>query len=330
MTLKRAQFSSDDGGYQSYFEEVKRAVDGELSNLMQEITDLRLYEKVAYVLRTQGKRLRSTLLMLSGQSVNGQEKPLRKLALSIELLHAATLIHDDILDQDRFRRNALSAYAKWSVRDAILIGDMLAAISLNLAADYGEEILKIMAQTGLLLCDGEYMDVEMTEEEMSETDYLEKIKKKSASLFRAATQCGAIAATGSPLEIDCLAEFGENFGMAYQIKDDLSDIVSLKNGIPPDLREFRVTLPLVHSYKNAKTGAARALLQDLKSQKEVNFSDESVLLGRLYESLEASGSLRYCVSKINDYLQRATTSLKPLRDSVYKSYLIVMAQSLRP
>ena len=330
MSLKRAQLHGDVDGYQSYFEQVKRAIDSELSNLVPRISDLKLYKKIAYVLRTQGKRLRSTLLMLSGQSVDGEERPLRKLALSIELLHAATLVHDDILDQDRFRRNALSAYVKWSIRDAVLIGDMLAAISLNLAADYGEEILKIITQTGLLLCDGEYMDVEMAEEEMSETDYLEKIRKKSASLFKTATRCGAIAAAGSPLEIDCLAEFGENFGMAYQIKDDLSDIVSLKNDIPPDLREFRVTLPLVHAYEIAKKGATRALLQGLKSQKEVNSSEENVLLGRLYESLETSGSLRYCVSKINYYSQRATTSLKPLRDSVYKSYLIVMAQSLRP
>jgi len=165
---------------------------------------------------------------------------------------------------------------------------------------------------------------------MSETDYLEKIKKKSASLFRAATQCGAIAAEGSPLEIDCLAEFGENFGMAYQIKDDLSDIALLKNGVPPDLREFRVTLPLVHAYESAKKDATIASLQGLKSQKEVNSTDESVLLGRLYESLETSGSLHYCVSKINYYSHRATTSLKPLRDSVFKSYLIIMAQSLRP
>ncbi|HML01973.1 MAG TPA: polyprenyl synthetase family protein [Candidatus Bathyarchaeia archaeon] len=330
MSLKRAQLHGDVDGYQSYFEQVKRAIDSELSNLVPRISDLKLYKKIAYVLRTQGKRLRSTLLMLSGQSVDGEERPLRKLALSIELLHAATLVHDDILDQDRFRRNALSAYVKWSIRDAVLIGDMLAAISLNLAADYGEEILKIITQTGLLLCDGEYMDVEMAEEEMSETDYLEKIRKKSASLFKTATRCGAIAAAGSPLEIDCLAEFGENFGMAYQIKDDLSDIVSLKNDIPPDLREFRVTLPLVHAYESAKEDATRALLQGLKSQKEVNSSEESVLLSRLYESLETSGSLRYCVSKINYYSQRATTSLKPLRDSVYKSYLIVMAQSLRP
>jgi geranylgeranyl pyrophosphate synthase len=328
MTFERVQFSDDGYGYQSYFEEVRKAVDSELSNLLLRAADLRLCEKIAYVLHTQGKRQRSTLLMLSGQSVGGKEKPLRKLALSIELLHAATLVHDDILDLDRLRRDALAAYAKWSVKDAILIGDALAAISLDLAANYGQEISKIMTETALLLCDGEYMDVEMTDE-ISETDYLAKIKKKSASLFRAATQCGAFAAAGSSQEIGYLAEFGENFGIAYQIKDDVSDIASMKNSIAPDLREFRATLPLVHLYKNAKSGVTSALLQSLKSTKNENFRHKRVLLDRLRKSLEASGSLSYCFSKIDEYTHRAILNINPLKNSVYKSYLILMVESLR-
>ncbi len=330
MTTKDVEALHAEKVYLAYFETVRRAVDTELQALMPRIGKLGMNEKLAYVLQTKGKRLRSDLAMLSGQSVGGTMHSLQRLCLAIELLHAATLVHDDILDKDTFRRDALSVQAKWGVKDAILVGDALASLSLSLASEYGREIVTVMADTCLMLSDGEYMDVETTCDELSEESYTEKIRKKSASLFKAAAQCGAIAGGGLPSEVGCLMSFGENYGVAYQIKDDASDVASLGRGdLPSDLREFRATLPIIHLYENSDD-KVKALIQNVASAHRRSGSRERLLLTELEVALENTHSLSYCDQKISLFLDRAATSIAPLRDSVYKTYLAQMAESLKP
>jgi octaprenyl-diphosphate synthase len=329
MANEQFEIISDKNGYDSYLEEAKRLVDHDITNLLPKLPDLWLCERIRYVLQTQGKRLRPVLVMLSAQSMGDHIEHVKKLALSIELLHAATLIHDDILDQDVFRRNAPTLNAKWGVRDAVLVGDALASLSINLAADYGQDIIKIMSQTCLLLSDGEYMDVENAHKKLSESDYLETIRRKSASLFKAATQCGAIAANAGSDEIDALAEFGENFGLAYQIKDDLSDVTALENAIPQDINEFRATLPIIHLCESMEPNVSEAFFKAVAAVKSQNPAEKATLIDRLHRSLESTGSLRYCVERINQYVDNAIASLKQVKESVYKTYLIQMADSLR-
>ena len=329
MQNEQVGIISDKDGYGRYLEAARRLVDHEIDSLLPQLTDLGLCERISYVLQTQGKRLRPILVMLSAQSVGGQIEPVKKLALSIELLHAATLIHDDILDQDVFRRNAPTLNAKWGVRDAVLVGDALASLSINLAADYGHGIVKIMSQTCLLLSDGEYMDVENAHKRLSESDYLETIRRKSASLFKAATQCGAIAANAGSDEIDVLAEFGENFGLAYQIKDDLSDVTALENSIPQDINEFRATLPIIHLCESMEPNVSEAFFKAVAAVKSQDPAEKATLIDRLHRSLESAGSLRYCLERINQYVDNALASLKQVRESVYKAYLVQMVDSLR-
>jgi len=313
--------------YQIYLEETSREMNSEISLLFRKVASLRLKEKIVYMLRTRGKLLRPTFVLLSGQSVGAEKEPLKKLALAIELLHEATLVHDDILDNDNFRRDAVAVHAKWGVRDAILVGDALACLSLNLAAEYGTEISRVVSQACLMLCDGECMDALTPNVNLSELDYFEKIRKKSAALFRAATLCGAIAGDGSPLENNSLAEFGENFGIAYQIRDDLSDIISLKEGETPSLNDLQ-TLPLIH-LNTAASSSEKNLLQSFLSEKEENNSEWKLNPEKLYEYLENAGSIAYCTKKINGYLSKAVASLEPLKKSIYRHYLINMADSLR-
>ncbi len=313
--------------YQTYLEETRKEMDSEISSLMSRIANLRLNEKIVYVLQTRGKLLRPTLVLLSGQSVGSDKGPLKKLALAIELLHEATLVHDDILDDDSFRRNTMAVHAKWGFRAAILVGDALASLSLNLAAEYGKEISRIVSQACLLLCDGECMDALMARAELSESDYFEKITKKSATLFRIATLCGAIVGGGSSLENDALAKFGENFGIAYQINDDLSDITSLREGVALSPNDFQ-TLPFIY-VNNAKKSTEKNFLRSLLSEKAENGSDQKFTQEKLYEFLENAGSIAYCNEKISGYLNRAVASLEPLKESIYKSYIIKMAESLR-
>jgi octaprenyl-diphosphate synthase len=316
-------------GYNLYLEEAKRLVDQEISTLTPQIADLELGERINYVLQTHGKRLRPVLVLLSAQSVGSKIEPIRKLALSIELLHTATLIHDDILDQDIFRRNAPSVNAKWGVRDAVLVGDALASLSLNLSAEYGEEIVQILSRTCLLLSDGEYMDVENTHKKLKESDYLKTIERKSASLFKAATQCGAIATHAKQTEIDALSEFGENFGLAYQIRDDLSDVTALENYIPQDINEFRATLPIIYFCEVVEPKTREDFFEAINDVKSERYAEKKRTLSLLHRRLEETGSLSYCTNRIDQYLGRAVASLKPVRESIYKEYLIQMVDSLK-
>jgi geranylgeranyl pyrophosphate synthase len=306
-------FAFDERKYQAYLREAREELSSEISGFLQRISGLRLSEKIIYTLQSRGKLLRPTLVLLSGQSVGGNREFLKKLALTIELLHDATLVHDDILDNDHFRRDAPAVHSKWGVRSAILVGDALASLSLNLSAEYDKEVFKVVSQACLLLCDGEYMDAAEVTNEASEQNYLEKIKKKSASLFKAAAQCGAIAGGGTAAEVESLAKFGENYGMAYQISDDLSDIASLKDGLIPGQNDFQ-TLPFIHLYE--ATGKREKDFQDLSPEK-------------LYAVLEYFGCLGYCFNKIKDYLKNAVENLEHLRDTVYKSYLVKMVDDLR-
>jgi geranylgeranyl pyrophosphate synthase len=307
------EFAFDTLNYQTYIEEARIDIASEASKLISKIRNLRLGEKIVYVLQTQGKLLRPTLVMLSGQSVGGRRERLKKLALAIELLHSATLVHDDILDNDLFRRDALAVHSKWGIRSAILVGDALASLSLCLSVEYDKAISRLVSQACLSLCDGEYMDAIGTTNKITEQCYFEKINKKSATLFKIAAQCGGIAGGGTISEIESLTRFGENFGIAYQISDDLSDIASLKKGLALGQNDFQ-TLPFIHLYES--TG-----------KKESNF--EALSPEELYDVLASSNSLRYCSNKIKEYLNKAVSNLDNLRNSEYKDCLAEMAESIK-
>jgi octaprenyl-diphosphate synthase len=328
MVVENVQATPKPESYDNFLRETRKALEIELQRFMPQIKELRLYDKIEYVLRTEGKQLRSNLVILSGQSVGAKTEQLQRLCLAVELLHAATLVHDDILDYDVFRRNILSVQAKWGVKNAILVGDALAALSVGLVSVYDEQILAEMANACLLLSDGEYMDVELAYAGMSESDYFEKVKKKTASLFKAATKCGALAGKASPDVVECLAGFGENYGFAFQIRDDLLDVSSSVNGVPSDLNEFRATLPIIYlNQKSAKD--AQAIIKKLMTSKRKNAKDNTFLFKELDSLLKKSGSVEYCNQKIDCFVQDAVSSLGPLKESIYKNYLKEMAESLK-
>ncbi|HKM60798.1 MAG TPA: polyprenyl synthetase family protein [Candidatus Bathyarchaeia archaeon] len=318
----RASYSSD---FQSYCSNAKKLVDFELQTLLPAIAKFKLRKQIEYALLTKGKRLRPTLVLLSGESAGGNRTQLRRLALAFELLHLATLVHDDVLDEDTFRRNALSVYAKWSVKDAILVGDVLASFSLSLCKGYRREILNVIIDTCMQLSDGEYSDVELAGEELNEKEYFGKIQKKCAALFRAACECGALAAGGSSSVTEALRLFGENYGVAYQIKDDILDAQEWGNDLQPDVNKFRATLPIIHAYETAgeeKQVRFRRLLSAKTTQ------SLSIFLREVQPYFE-KGSLNYCTNRLNMYVERAVASLAPLKETRFKSYLVEMAELLK-
>jgi geranylgeranyl pyrophosphate synthase len=315
-------YSSD---FQSYCDGVNNLIDSEIQSLLPVIAELNLRKQIEYALHTKGKRLRPTLVFLSGESVGANREKLRKLALAIELLHLGTLVHDDILDEDLFRRNSLAVYARWSVKDAILVGDMLASLSLILCKGYKREILDALIDTCMQLSDGEYSDVESAKSAPNEEDYLKKIRKKSASLFKAACECASLAAHGSSSETNALSIYGENYGVAYQIRDDILDAKTSANDLQPDVNKFRATLPIIHAYESANK-EKQALLGRLLSAKTKE--SLSAFLSEVQVYFE-NGSLVYCANKVDEYVDRAVASLAPLKESTLKGYLVEMAESLR-
>ena len=329
MTSKQTNTAYFEEDYLTYIENARRIIDHDISQIMSMVTDFGLCEKIKYVLRTQGKRLRPIMVLLSAQSVGGQVETVRKLALAIEMLHMASLIHDDILDQDIVRRNELTVNTKWGIRDAVLIGDALASLSFYLSADYENEIMKIISQTSVKLSDGEYLDVKESTDTRKERDYIETIRKKSASLFKTSTQCGAIAAEAKRNEIDALSEFGENFGLAYQIMDDLLDIAPIKDDLPQDIKMLRATLPIIHLFESAKPELKEKLFQAITAINTQNSNEKENTINMLRENLKSTGSLRYCADKIDQYVTNAIASLEALKESSFKGYLIEMANSLK-
>jgi geranylgeranyl pyrophosphate synthase len=251
------------------------------------------------------------------------------LALAFELMHTATLVHDDIIDQDEMRRGRPALHKKWSVNDAILTGDALIALSVDLASEYGETILKTVAQSALQLCDGEHMDITLSLKRATEKAYFRKIGGKSASLFKAAAYCGALAGGGSPREACSLAAFGENFGIAYQLRDDLLDLTLSENSFSKDLASGRVTLPLIHLYLASSAFEREQLESEFRIAIGKKGSTESGMAEKILQALNEKGSREYCEEKVKKYLKQAVKSIGPLRDTDYRNYLIEMAESLK-
>lgn len=328
MQVLNKKFTSDD--FQLYLSETRRLINFELSNLVSSISQLGLHSQVEYALLSKGKRLRPLLVILSAQIVDGNRDKVIPLALAFELVHTATLVHDDIIDGDKLRRGIPALHRKWSINDAILTGDAMIALAINLAADFGAEIMRVVSQSALELCDGEHMDTSLSLSTTTEEEYFSKIKKKSASLFKAAAYCGALAGGGSSFEVESLATFCENFGIAYQLRDDLRDLMLTGGFVPKDLKSGRVTLPLIHLYKVSDFVQREKLENDLRILMRGDLVVNNTAIDRFLRSLTTAGSFTYCEQKINEYIKQSIDSIMPLKDTEFKTYLIQMAKSLTP
>jgi len=307
----------------------KSLIESELVKLVSGLSELNLHPQIEYAVLSKGKRLRPLLTILSAESVGGNRNKVMPLALGFELMHTATLVHDDLIDQDEMRRGKPALHKKWSENDAILTGDALIALSVELASGYGETILKTVAQSALQLCDGEHMDITLSLKKATEEAYFRKIKEKSASLFKAAAYCGALAGGGSPIEARSLAAFGENFGIAYQLRDDILDLALEENSFSKDLKSRRVTLPLIHSYAISNATEREQLETAFRVATKKGPIDFAIA-ERISRFFNEKGSIEYCEKKINQYLRQAVAVVASLRDTEYKNYLFEMAESLKP
>jgi len=322
--------TQSESNFKSYISRTKNQIDLELKKLGSTISELNLHPQIEYALLSRGKRLRPLLVILSAESVGGERDTVMSLALAFELMHTATLVHDDIIDQDELRRDKPAVHTKWSMNDAILTGDALIALAVELASKYGEEILKTVARSALELCDGEHMDVTSSLETTTERSYFKRIREKSASLFRASTYCGALAGGGSQSEIKALSAFGENFGVAYQLKDDIIDLAHKGTDVLKEQSSGNITLPLIHCYTNSTPSQRKEIENKLQTLMKRNHNTNGTELSRaILETIRRTGSIEHCEKKINEHLNRAVASVSGLKNSEFKDYLIEMTEILR-
>ena len=225
-------------------------------------SDVRLLDRVVqYVLRQKGKQLRPTLVLLSAQ-VAGEvtERTYRGAAL-VELLHSATLIHDDVVDEAEKRRGLFSINALWKNKIAVLFGDFLLSRGLLLALQFNDyDLLQTMSDAVRRMAEGELLQIEKARRlDLDEDTYFKIISDKTASLISACTVSGAVSVGASSEVIEQMRTFGEKLGLAFQIRDDLFDFGGSTTGKPVgiDLKEKKMTLPVIHALSNADRSERR-------------------------------------------------------------------------
>lgn len=282
-------------------------------------------EAVKRMLAAGGKRVRPRITLLAVQACGGDAARFLHLAAYMELIHVATLIHDDVVDRAETRRGVNATAVDYGNRTSVLAGDYLFAwIFKNVTANYPAPIPNVLSTTLAEICDGEVLQLHALGNLATTLDaYCEIARKKTASLFAAAAQCGAIVAGASAEEIEALRTFGEEYGIAFQMLDDLLDVTAKTSEIGKpvgnDLNEKKMTIPLILALAHAD-GAFR-------DEVRAFFADGNVPAARIVEAIEREGAEATKV-EIARRLGEAKRALQPLRPSVAKERLSGLADAL--
>ncbi|MHA1909270.1 MAG: polyprenyl synthetase family protein [Candidatus Thorarchaeota archaeon] len=266
-----------------------------------------LYETAAYLLRAGGKRLRSLLVVLSCEAVGGNPNKAIPFAIATEFAQTASLIHDDVIDEDPLRRGVQSTHEKFGQKMAILAGDLLIAQAIRMIGKHATpEILLEVAEGGISMCEGEAADMLMqaeNPEEMTKDRYLNMIEKKTVSFIRTATNMGATVGGGTPSQCNALKEYGENLGYAFQIRDDILNVISSKEitgkSVHSDLLSQKCSYALVHALDACSENERQKCLELLSK------GDTSYALQLIHQTNAIPHAIelaRHYVSKAKNYL----------------------------
>jgi len=235
---------------------------------------------VQYLLRKKGKQLRPVLVLLTARACGGITESTHRAAALVELLHTATLVHDDVVDEADQRRGAFSINALWKNKVAVLLGDFLLSRGLLLALDHKEyALLHIVSDAVRRMSEGELLQIEKARKlDIDEETYFTIISDKTASLIAACTACGAQSAGANEEMQTAMRSFGEELGMAFQIRDDLFDFGVKDVGKPLgiDLQEKKMTLPLIHALSQADEGEKKEIMRVVRRKRKSQMDVEKV------------------------------------------------------
>lgn len=283
-----------------------------------------LLDKITrFIMKRKGKQMRPILVFLSAELCGKIDKKSYRAAALIELLHTATLIHDDVVDDSNERRGFFSLNALWKNKISVLVGDYLLSSGLLLSLDNDDfSLLKIVSEAVREMSEGELLQIEKARKlDIREEVYFEIIRKKTAALIAACCACGASSVSADDEKIEKMKQFGEHLGIAFQIKDDLFDYETTnKTGKPKgiDIKDQKMTLPLIHMLDNMSRMEKRKVINIVK-----NHYDDLEKVSYLISQVNESGGIEYAKQKMNEYRNNALQILKTLpekssRDSLEK------------
>jgi len=262
-----------------------------------------------YIVKRKGKQMRPMFTLLSARQFGAVSESAFVAASLIELLHTATLVHDDVVDGANMRRGFFSINALWKNKIAVLVGDYLLSRGLLMAIDKGEfELLRLVSTAVREMSEGELLQLEKSRGlNFSEDVYFDIIRKKTASLIAACCASGTSAAGRPPEEVERMRKFGELTGIAFQIKDDLFDYGSGQNTGKPsglDIKEKKLTLPLIHALQQVDRSDRRWMVDVVKNKNEDNAA-----VARLVEMVAKVGGIDHASKRMYEYRDQAIAVL---------------------
>ena len=283
-----------------------------------------LVDKVSrYVLKQQGKQIRPAMVLLAAKLCGGVTESSYRAAIMVELLHSATLIHDDVVDGAEMRRGLPSINALWKNKISVLMGDYLLSRGLLYSLehkDYG--FLHLVSEAVRRMSEGEILQIQKTRSlDISEEDYLSVISDKTASLISSSCAMGAMSATADEGRIAALKSYGEYLGLAFQIRDDLLDYTgdSKKTGkqMGIDIKDKKITLPLIYALRHAPVAEQKKIRSILKSSRKRAMKSEEVIA-----FVTGKGGLDYAAEVAEGFALKAVESISSFPDSSAKTSLL--------
>jgi len=271
-----------------------------------------LLDKITnYIVKRKGKQIRPMFVFLSAQNAGEINESTYRAAALIELLHTATLVHDDVVDDSNERRGFFSVNALWKNKVAVLIGDFLLSKGLLLSLDNDDfHLLKIVSTAVREMSEGELLQIEKARRlDISEEIYFEIITKKTATLIAACCAAGVASVTSDAKQIALAKEFGTLTGIAFQIKDDLFDFGTDDIGKPTgiDIKKKKMTLPLIYTLNNKTWMEKRKIINIIK-----NHNEESEQVHKVIDFVVGKGGIEYATKIMNEYREKALNVLKQL------------------
>ncbi len=280
-----------------------------------------------HLISSGGKRLRPMITLAAAQMFDYSGDGHIKLSTSVEFMHTATLLHDDVVDESSMRRGRQTARMIWGNQASVLVGDYLLGQAFRMMVEVGSlEALEILSRASSIIAEGEVMQLAAAKNlETTEDEYLAVIGAKTAALFSAAAEVGPVIANASSADKAALRSFGTNLGLAFQLVDDALDYGGnagdLGKNVGDDFREGKVTLPVVLSYRRG-TDADRAFWKQAIEAGET----EDAALDKAIELMTRTGAIRDTVGRARHFGEIARDALAPLTDSAHKRALLELIE----
>lgn len=294
--------------FDSYFKDAVRSQVPMLDRIMR------------FIVNRKGKQLRPMFVLLTARLNGPINESTYRAASLVELLHTATLVHDDVVDESLERRGFFSTYALWKSKASVLVGDYLLAKGMLLSLDHNDfEILKILSNAIRQMSEGELLQMEKSRSlNLNEDIYYNIIKGKTASLLAAACAAGAYSTTQDLAITEKLRQFGEKVGMAFQIKDDLFDYGNEAVGKPTgnDIKEKKLTLPLIYTLNTVDANLRKKIIYILKNENKIHSKVQYVI-----EQVKQAGGIAYAEKVMYRYRDEALAILNEFEDKTVKDGL---------